>query len=135
MFLQNLKTATSRPPQIRAAHARSVLASAAVMVCMTTARADTLHVPADYQTIQGAIDAAMNGDDVVVSNGTYNEAINFLGKAILVASSRGPDLTVIDAAGLDTSVVTCASEEGEASVLRGFTIRGGTGTIRADGYA
>ncbi len=47
---------------------------------------DTLHVPADYTTIQAAIDAALNGDIVLVAEDTYYENINFKGKAITVAS-------------------------------------------------
>ena len=42
---------------------------------------DTIHVPADQVTIQAAINAASNGDTVVVEPGTYVEKINFLGKA------------------------------------------------------
>ena len=35
--------------------------------------ADTIHVPADVSTIQGAIQSASNGDTILVSAGTYHE--------------------------------------------------------------
>ena len=89
--------------------------------------ADTLHVPGDFPTIQEAIVAAVDGDEVEVHPGTYFEAINFLGKAIRVYSSDGPDVTIIDAQQTG-SVVTCDSGEGSDTVLDGFTITGGTGT-------
>ena len=89
--------------------------------------ADIIHVPGDYPTIQEAIDVAMNGDEVEVHPGTYNETINFLGKAITVYSTDGPDVTIIDAQQTGT-VVTCDSGEGPDTVLDGFAITGGTGT-------
>lgn len=46
----------------------------------------TIHVPGDQPTIQAAINAANTGDTVLVSNGTYQENINFNGKAITVTS-------------------------------------------------
>ena len=40
------------------------------------ARADIIHVPADYPTIQEGIDAAVNGDKVAVANGTWTGVDN-----------------------------------------------------------
>ena len=60
----------------------------------------TIHVPADYSTIQGAIDAASHGDVVMVDDGTYtgpdNKNIDFGGKAIRVRSENGPENCMID---------------------------------------
>jgi hypothetical protein len=93
------------------------------------ASAATVHVPADHPTIQSCIDAAISGqDECVVAPGTYNELINFLGKAVTLRSSHGPEVTTIDGTGLNGSVVTCASGEDTGSLLDGFTITGGMGT-------
>lgn len=86
--------------------------------------ANTIRVPADQATIQKAIDAASNGDTVLVSDGTYMENIDFKGKAITVKSVNGPATTIIDGGALD-SVVRFATNEGPSSVLNGFTIRNG----------
>jgi hypothetical protein len=83
-----------------------------------------INVPAEAPTIQAAIDAAANGDTVLVSPGTYAELIDFRGKAITVNSEQGPNRTIIDARG-GGSAVTFRSGETRAAVLSGFTIRGG----------
>lgn len=41
------------------------------------AEAFIIHVPGDYTTIQGAINASSNGDTILVEPGTYFENINF----------------------------------------------------------
>ncbi len=95
--------------------------------------AATLHVPADYPTIQSCIDAAISGqDECVVAPGTYHELINFLGKAITLRSSHGPEVTTIDGTGLGGSVVTCINSEGQNTQLQGFAITGGIGTLVDD---
>ena len=60
----------------------------------------TIHVPADYTTIQAAVDAALEGDRVLVADGTFtgemNKNILYWGKAITVQSANGPESTIID---------------------------------------
>ncbi len=82
--------------------------------------------------IQGGIDAATDGDTVVVLPGLYVENINFGGKALSLQSTdpSNPDVvasTVIDGNGSVSflPVVTFESGEDLTSVLQGFTVRGG----------
>ncbi len=81
-----------------------------------------------YCAIQAGIDAAINGDEVLIAEGTYSEAINFNGKAIVVRSSAGAGVTTIDGTGLNNSVVKCVSGEGADTALEGFTITAATGS-------
>jgi hypothetical protein len=105
-------------------------------------QARIIHVPADSSCIQCAINGAVNGDTVLVARGHYYERINFLGKAILVASNFifDNDTITIDSTTIDAdtsvlgvtdagSVVIFVSGEHSNSVIRGFTIKNGIGTL------
>lgn len=91
----------------------------------------------EYTSIQQAILASSDGDEVIVAPGVYFERIDFHGRRIVVRSTDGPLATIIDADSTGT-VVTMESNENRQTVLAGFTLRGGTGTrlslpVRADG--
>ena len=81
----------------------------------------------DFNSIQAAIDDANDGDEIEVAAGTYNEAINFFGKAVRLYSSGGRDVTIIDANGIVGAyhVVQCVNGEDANTILEGFTITGG----------
>jgi hypothetical protein len=84
--------------------------------------------PADFSNIQAAVDAADNGDTIIVADGTYasegwqnNPVIDFSGKAITVRSENGPENCILYRG---DHVVRFNSAETQASVLSGFTITG-----------
>lgn len=89
--------------------------------------ATVIHVPADQPTIQAGIDAAEDGDTVLVADGTYsgvgNVNIDFLGKQIVVKSENGPKKTIVDCQSIpNTRGFIFQNEETNDVVLEGFTI-------------
>ncbi|MDP2898443.1 MAG: right-handed parallel beta-helix repeat-containing protein [bacterium] len=79
--------------------------------------------------IQEGIDAASDGDTVIVAEGVYPERISFSSENILLRATEPADPvvvqnTVLEAGGFGP-VVTFSGAETEMCVLRGFTIRGG----------
>lgn len=113
----------------------STFTAIAILSISTLCLASTIHIPGNYSTIQAGINAAVDGDIVLVASGTYMENIDFKGKKITVVSEAGPEDTVIDGGNpIDpqkASVVTFRNNENIKSVLRGFTITNGTGTLRS----
>ncbi len=95
--------------------------------------AEIFYVPDEFSTIQDAINAASNGDSVMVSPGFYPENINFEGKSITVSSlySIENDSLLIGATIIDAqengSVATFANDENDESILQGFTLQNGSG--------
>jgi predicted outer membrane repeat protein len=82
--------------------------------------------------IQAAIDSCAAGDTVLAAPGTYagagNRDIDFTGKAIVVMSLSGPEVTIIDCGGSAGEYhrgFYFHSGEDTTSVLRGFTIMNG----------
>ena len=99
-----------------------------VIILSFSAYAITIYIPGDYPTIQAGIDAAFDGDTVLVADGTYtgdgNKNIDFIGKVIVVISENGPDSTIIDCEA-DGRGFYFHSDEDTNSVLCGFTVTNG----------
>ena len=87
----------------------------------------TIQVPANQPTIQGAIIAAQPGDTIVVAPGLYVENIDFLGKEIQLIGA-GIGQTILDG-GQNGTVVTMTGGEGPNTLVQDLTIQNGTGTV------
>lgn len=93
------------------------------------AEGGTIQVPAQYPTIQRAIDAAVDGDVVRVKAGIYQPAatLDTLGKAITIEGEvavDGTPLTIID--GRDAiTVLQCTSGENSNTIFENLIIRNG----------
>ncbi|MCW4029321.1 MAG: right-handed parallel beta-helix repeat-containing protein [Candidatus Bathyarchaeota archaeon] len=83
---------------------------ASTMLSLQTVKAETtetLVVPDDYSTIQGAINAADLGDTIFVHQGTYREAVIVNKTVALVGENKAN--TVIDGLPADTTVLVTAN--------------------------
>ncbi|MCK4357348.1 MAG: T9SS type A sorting domain-containing protein [Candidatus Cloacimonetes bacterium] len=112
-----------------------LLLIATILLFNGFAIADIINVPDDQPTIQAGINAATNGDTVLVQPGTYVENINFNGKCITVASlflTTG-DTTYVSQTIIDGdqngSVVTFENGEDFTAILTGFTITNGCASL------
>ncbi len=117
------------------------LVSLSTYFSLTPAFCATLHVPAEYSSIRAAMEAAINGDIILVADGKYtgpdNKNLDYQGKAITVQSERGPANCIIDCEGSGRAF-SFVKGEGKASVLSGFTISNGRevagGAVYIDAY-
>jgi len=118
---------------------KNVAILSAVFIILTfnaiTSGAATLRVPSEFTTIQSGIDAAVDGDTVLVAEGTYkgdgNRDIDFTGKALTLLSENGPEVTIIIPEGDPNNHhrgFYFHSGETHRSIVDGFTIWRGFST-------
>ena len=97
-----------------------------LLVFCTSIFGATLTVPTQYSTIQGAVNAASNGDTVLVKAGTYYENVDLRAKDILLVTYRN-DRATIDGGDNYTTPMPCIRSDGGSPTIDGFVIQGGTG--------
>ena len=68
-------------------------------------------VPSQYSTIQAAVTASTSGDEIVVSAGTYNEALTITSKNNLLIRATTGDTVIITNTGILVSPDTQAMLE------------------------
>ena len=114
----------------------AIVFGVALLFAVPEISATVLHVPADYPTIQTAIDSALVGDTVLVADGIYrgegNRDIVFHGRDVTVKSCCGPDACIIDCEGSmsdrHSAFYIGYSDRDAEIVLTGFTITNGYAT-------
>ncbi len=108
---------------------RYIFAFICIITVVGLVTADTIYVPADYSTIQAGIDAAQDGDTVLVADGTYtgngNKNISLEGKAIVLMSENGPENCIIDPQSSGRGFYIHQGET-ESTIVKGFTITNGS---------
>jgi hypothetical protein len=124
---------------------KSLLSIALLMAGATCCYAAFFEVPGDFASIGEAVYYTGQGDTVLVHPRTYRERLVLPGNDFLLISefyfthdSSAIDCTIIDAsdfAEADTaSVLTFANGNSRATVVSGFTLRGGHGIRDQNGY-
>lgn len=115
-----------------------ILARSSLVSAQTTWHVDASAVaPGDgsaaqpYADLQFALGrpTTVSGDTLLVEPGTYVGGFDFLGKDVIVRSTQGAAVTILDGNLQQDSVVNFSNGEGPNAVLDGFSITRGKGTL------
>ncbi len=112
-----------RPPRPRAA--RAALGLAAVLSLAAPVVARDIEVPRDFPTIKAAVAAALDGDAVLVDDGTYNEDNIIVDRKIRVLSKRPFGAVVYGSLVMHGSIFIVRAE----AEIAGFVLRNGDNGI------
>ena len=86
-----------------------------------------------YTSIQEALDAAREGSEILVCEGSYSEALT-VRTSVTLRSASGPERTTIDAGGAGAVIdVDSATAGGVELTVVGFTLTGGVGVLYTGG--
>ncbi|MBP2146410.1 parallel beta-helix repeat protein [Methanofollis sp. W23] len=69
---------------------------------------------ADFTSIQAAVNAARDGDTIIVRDGTYSESVR-VNKSVTITSENGPDSTIVDP--IEPTVITMETEKSSGSTM------------------
>ena len=107
-------------------HIVNALAITLILLAVSPTYGATLLVPTTYPTIQAALDAAADGDSVVVEPGTYFESVVVPAISVtLLSQSDDPTNTILDGTGnaAEPAMVYFAGDSAGTRGIRGFTLR------------
>ncbi|MBT8485536.1 MAG: hypothetical protein HKO59_01710 [Phycisphaerales bacterium] len=103
--------------------------AALAMILAPIASAEIIHVPADHPTIQGAIDAAVDGDEIVVAPGVYFggtfAAIYIPEKSIVLRSTDPESAQVVAATSIQAQLYLFGGDQ--TTLVDGFSFKRPTG--------
>jgi len=109
-----------------------VIIGGLMLVLQSISLAAIIHVPGDVGDIQTGIYAAVEGDTVLVADGTYtgtgNRDIDTAGKIITIMSESGAAACIIDCEGTPGDfhrAFICDNDESVLTSIQGFTLRNG----------
>ncbi len=77
-----------------------------------------------YESLQDAVDAASDGDTLLLAAGRYNECVDLGGRSLTIRGSAGSGSTTLDGGG--TCEAALALESGETATLEGLTVTNAT---------
>ncbi len=105
-----------------------------LLLLLKLATGTILEVPADYPTVQAALDATQSGDTVLVAPGTWHGNLVTPNRELTLAShflfsrdSLDIQQTILDGDSLD-SVVRIENSEGNCLSMTGFSVENGLAT-------
>ena len=74
-----------------------------VFLTIGNAQSKVIYVPDDYNKVQQAVDAAFEGDTIIVRDGIYSENIN-VHEGLTIRSEKGPENCIIKSASSNDNV-------------------------------
>ncbi len=96
----------------------------ALILMVSVLQGATIRVPQDQGTIQAGINAAVDGDTVLVGPGTYSENLTISGKGISLVSVSGPPSTTIVPASTSSNTIYLSGNSGMTNLIQGFRFSG-----------